>query len=412
MSASTSHLEAVDAHCDLSAPLRTLIPQLGDVDTAVIFTHLPRLFARLDHLQRVFGPRVQHSVAIKSNPHIEHLKVVCERGFGLEAASIEEVRRAAAAGCPPELIVFDSPVKTRRELLEVAQLPGALVNVNCLDELRRIPKDAQCTVGIRVNPEIHTGSPELFSVGQNESKFGVPLSARSEIIQAALIYPVRALHMHSGSQMRDMNAQREALTRLVGLAHEMNHALAQAGLDRRVEILDIGGGLPSEPLSDQTNMERYAALVKSVEGIDRFKLVTEFGQWVNAECGVALSRVEYVLDGQPLKLFIHLGADMFTRDAYTQPRRFPLSLWTGTGERLSSEERVYDIAGPLCFAGDYLARSITLPRAEEGQWLCIDHAGANTYSLWSRHCSRDVPAIWAWDGEAMVQWSSRRSIDF
>ena len=27
--------------------------------------------------------------------------------------------------------------------------------------------------------------------------------------------------------------------------------------------------------------------------------VTEFGQWVNAECGVALSRVEYVLDGHP-----------------------------------------------------------------------------------------------------------------
>ena len=75
------------------------------------------------------------------------------------------------------------------------------------------------------------------------------------------------------------------------------------------------------------------------------------------------------------------------------------------------EER-YDIAGPLCFAGDYLARGVALPSAEEGEWLCIDHAGANSYALWSRHCSRDVPALWAWDGEQMIRWSERRSIDF
>jgi diaminopimelate decarboxylase len=218
--------------------------------------------------------------------------------------------------------------------------------------------------------------------------------------------------MHSGSQMRDLKAQREALTRLVALAYEINDALALTQSDRRIEILDIGGGLPTESIHEQSDMRRYAELVYSVEGIERFKLVTEFGQWVNAECGVALSRIEYVLDGHPPKLFIHLGADMFTRDIYTQPRPFPLSLWTAGGERAGGATKEYDIAGPLCFAGDYLARNALLPEAEEDQWLCIDHVGANTYSLWSRHCSRDVPAIWAWDGEKVTQWSPRRAIGF
>ena len=159
-------------------------------------------------------------------------------------------------------------------------------------------------------------------------------------------------------------------------------------------------------------MEAYAELVHSIENIDNFKLVTEFGQWVNSECGIALSRVEYVLPGHPNKLFIHLGADMFTRDIYTKSRVFPLSLWNIEGKPIQGKKILYDVAGPLCFAGDYIARSVELPLVEEGQWFCIDHAGANTYALWSRHCSRDVPAFWAWDGDQLIQWSPRRSIDF
>ena len=174
----------------------------------------------------------------------------------------------------------------------------------------------------------------------------------------------------------------------------------------------IGGGLPSEALSAQSQMKYYGELVHSLSELKPFKIVTEFGQWVNAECGVALSRVEYVMEGQPSKLFIHLGADMFTRDAYTQPRPFPLSLRNHMGRPIQSATVEYDIAGPLCFAGDYLARQVSLPIAQEGYWLCIDHAGANTYALWSRHCSRDIPAQWAWDGEQLQQWTPRQAIHF
>ena len=44
---------------------------------------------------------MQHSIAIKSHPHIEILKEISQLGFGLEAASIEELRRALKAGYSP-----------------------------------------------------------------------------------------------------------------------------------------------------------------------------------------------------------------------------------------------------------------------------------------------------------------------
>ena len=88
-------------------------------------------------------------------------------------------------------------------------------------------------------------------------------------------------------------------------------------------------------------------------------LVTEFGQWVHAEAGFALSRVEYVLDQS--RVFIHLGADFFMRDAYTKARPFALNVWDDDGTQIKGLEHNFDVAGPLCFAGDYLAHGVALP---------------------------------------------------
>lgn len=59
-----------------------------------------------------------------------------------------------------------------------------------------------------------------------------------------------------------------------------------------------------------------------------------------------------------------------------------------------------DIAGPLCFAGDYLQKGVDLPRLEEGDGLLLLNTGSNAYALWSRHCSRTIPAIYGVDYDA------------
>jgi diaminopimelate decarboxylase len=59
-------------------------------------------------------------------------------------------------------------------------------------------------------------------------------------------------------------------------------------------------------------------------------------------------------------------------------------------------ERV-SVAGPLCFAGDVLARDVLLPPVDEGDWIVIRDVGAYTLSMWSRHCSRGIPAVIGYD---------------
>ena len=215
--------------------LKSLLPQLTAEDTAAIVAHLPRLKERLAHLSGAM-PGMQHSIAIKTNPQIELLRTLVTWGYGLEAASIEEVRRAKNAGCPVDQIVFDSPVKTRLEIAEVAYDAGMLVNVNTITELERFPVDATCVLGIRINPQVHAGSPEMFDVSKNESKFGVPISNQSELIRAAIEFPVGALHIHSGSQMQNLEAQKEALIGLRDMALTIN-----AQSPGKIHTLDIGG---------------------------------------------------------------------------------------------------------------------------------------------------------------------------
>ncbi|MEZ7938600.1 MAG: hypothetical protein QMB93_02675 [Schleiferiaceae bacterium] len=391
---------------DIVGAVKAIIPLLNEEDTSVMLVHLPRLKERLKHLSNCFSKDVQHSIAVKTNPHPEVLAQLVKWGYGLEAASLEEVRLAQDAGCPGSKIIFDSPVKTRAEIALVCQEPKMLVNVNSIEELARFPQEVLCTLGIRVNPQVHTGAPEMFDVSKNESKFGVAVTERTQIIEAALSYPVSALHIHSGSQMKDLEVQRIALESLRDLAHEIN-----TRLPGKISVLDIGGGLPSESMKDQTKMKAYGSLVTEVFKGCSFKLVTEFGQWVHAEAGFALSRIEYKL--APNRLFIHLGADFFMRDAYTTPRSFPLSVWNRSGKEYRGEKAAFDLAGPLCFAGDYLAHGALIdPSVQEGDYLVVDHTGANTYGLWSRHCSRSVPSLWAWDGEKMKKWSHRQTINY
>lgn len=372
---------------------------VDDADSALLFISWNTLENRLDTLNRVWGhPRVVHTAAIKAQPHPAVLRRVVSRGFGLEAASWEEVLLARLAGSPAHRVVFDSPVKTVAEILDCDQRsPGMLLNANSLEELPRLVDCRNVRVGLRINTLTVTDAPAIYCVSADESKFGVPANQASDIRAAALNFPITALHCHSGSAMASIHGAVEAVRRLACLADEINEDLRAAGVSRQITLLDIGGGLKPDSHDGQRpiRMEAYVnALRAAVPQLwSRYELVTEFGQWLFAEAGYAVSDVEYVLKrGSRHIACIHLGADFMLRDAYTTPRGVK---WIAVprSQETTRDTVAYDIAGPLCFAGDYLDRNITLPVLRMGDQLLMLGVGANAYGMWSRHCSRTIPKV-------------------
>ena len=392
-------------------------PLLGDDDTALIGVQLDVLDAQLASLRSAFPDSVRHSIAIKTMPHPEMLAHLTAEGFGLEAASLEEVQLALRAGADPSDLIFDSPVKTRSEIAWChAHLPGALLNANSLEELLRYPAKPAFQVGLRINPELSTGAPSRFDVSGERSKFGVPLSTdRATVIDACIQTGVTALHMHIGSQVPTCDAHVEAVGRLLEVAAEIDAARAERQEDCRITTLDIGGGVRSEGDGDAL-MSLYGQRLQAERAdVFNYDVRTEFGQWVQANAGWAATRIESVEERAVAMAFVHLGADYFMRDVYaaTGEMDYGLAVVRPDGQiSMATDEgettRCYDLVGPLCFAGDVLARDLVLPVLAEGDWLVIAGTGANTLGLWSRHCSRAVPKVVASGPGTCTIWSERQ----
>ena len=155
-------------------------------------------------------------------------------------------------------------------------------------------------------------------------------------------------------------------------------------------------------------------------------LITEFGRWVFVPSGFTVSRVEYVKhDPGITTLMIHAGADLFVRECLSPaPWKHTYALLDKNGnlktpnneninqgngssgpriqmghkaseniEQKSTGLTPCNLAGPLCFAGDIVAKNVMLPQPEEGDYLIIHDTGGYTFSMWSRYNSRQTPRI-------------------
>ncbi len=395
---------------------------------------LDALRASFQGLVQAFPPHFLHCYAVKAAPMGFVIEEAVRQGMGIEAASLLEVENALAHGCPPERIVFDSPAKTYREL-DFALAHGIHINANTLEELDRIASilstgssssEKPPSVGLRINPLVGAGRIEELSVSTLASKFGVNLigSHKEEILAKFRQYPwLCGLHIHVGSQGFDMAQTVQGVSVLLAFCHEVEAALGnphpRAGKEghanRRIKVLDIGGGLSANYHTDEATPTpaQFAALLRDAVpelfADPALRVVTEFGRSLTAKTGWVVSRVEYAFDNAPLEVdplrtaILHAGADVLLRECYV-PHKFPHRItvhdrdgrWVGAEEGAGVGGRVvrpHNLAGPLCFAGDVIARGIALPRVEAGDWVVVHDCGGYTLALYSRYCSRPAPAV-------------------
>ncbi|MEM6722515.1 MAG: hypothetical protein AAF598_00680 [Bacteroidota bacterium] len=373
--------------------------QVGPEDHAWIFYVREVLDTYLNELSSSFPGDTLHAIAVKTNSSSEVLKHIVSRGFGLEAASIGEVKMALDAGINPSKLVFDSPVKTKAEIAFcTANCPGMLLNANSIQELERYPRDFKGTIGLRINPLINPDVPSIFNVSQRDSKFGVPISNWPAIEKACLQYPVEALHLHIGSGASVFDTNVEAVKAVVTVAHEINETLGRYGANRRIHTIDIGGGIEFPMDDPDQSAKAYVQALQEACGLfDDFRVVTEFGKFVHKHTSFVVSDIEYVIPSSDSSgkdtVFLHVGADLFLRKVYSElPISFPWSIIRQESIPLR-EEKTYQIVGPLCFAGDVLYSEITTDLITESEKFIIHDVGANTLSMWSKHCSRVEPKL-------------------
>ena len=333
---------------------------------------------------------LQHRIcyAVKANSNLAILQVLARLGAGFDVVSGGELERVLRAGGDPHRVIFSGVGKTPTEMARALAVGIGCINIESpaeLDTLEAVAAaaDTVAAVGIRVNPDVDARTHPYISTGLRENKFGV--SADQAIALAARIRASRHLDLqgigcHIGSQITDLAPLSEAFASVLALAERIE----QDGPP--LKHLDLGGGLGVRYRDEQPiALDQYARVIKRLLANRRDLLLTfEPGRRIVAHAGVLLTRVQY-LKQQGTKQFAIVDAAMndLIRPALYQAWHSVMPVDKGAVGRRAE----WDLVGPVCESGDFLARNRVLSLSA-GHLLALGDAGAYGFVMSSNYNAR------------------------
>ncbi|MFU1478751.1 diaminopimelate decarboxylase [Roseovarius sp. C7] len=338
---------------------------------------------------------VDHLVcyAMKAASNQAILRTLAKLGAGMDVVSGGEYARAIAAGVPGERIVFSGVGKTRDEMR--AALTGGIrqFNVESEPEMEALNEVAlelgkRAPITVRVNPDVDAKTHAKIATGKSENKFGIPIARAREVYAQAAAMPgleVIGIDVHIGSQLTDLEPFRLAYRKVA----ELTETLRAEGHD--IRRLDLGGGLgipyargnEAPPLPVE-----YGTMIKEELGHLGCEIEIEPGRLVAGNAGLMVSRVIYVKSGEDREFLILDGAmnDLIRPAMYDAYHDIvPVS-----EPEPGTEQRPYDVVGPVCESGDTFAKARNLPALAAGDLVAFRSAGAYGAVMSSEYNTRPL----------------------
>ncbi len=342
--------------------------------------------------------------AVKANSNLSLLRLLAGMGTGFDVVSggeLERVLRASRRSAGR--VVFSGVGKSSAEMDAALRAGILLFNVESEGELDLLTERAararkKARIALRVNPDVPAETHPYISTGQREHKFGVPNQAARALYRRAARsrwLEVAGVSVHIGSQILRPAPFRAAMTRVAGLMRELQadgHA---------IRYVDAGGGLGISYRGERSpSFADYAAAVLTpLRGLG-VHLLLEPGRAIVGPTGALLARVLYVKQSGR-KRFLILDAAM---NDLLRPALYGAYHEIVPVHRTRRTQKAFDVVGPVCETGDFLALDRRLPEVRAGELVAILDAGAYGMAQASNYNTRPRPA------EVLVQGTSARII--
>ena len=347
--------------------------------------------------------------AVKANSNLGVLNLLARLGSGFDIVSRGELERVLAAGGDPHKVVFSGVGKSRSDMRRALAVGVHCFNVESTEELERLQAVAaemgvQAPISLRVNPDVDAQTHPYISTGLKENKFGIAIEeAEGVYLRAAQLPNLKILGVdcHIGSQLTALEPFLDALDRLLLLIDR----LAQQGI--QIQHVDLGGGLGVCYRDEQPPQPaQYLQAVQArLLGRD-LALIVEPGRSIVANAGVLLTQVEY-LKHTKHKDFAIVDAAM---NDLIRPALYQSWMDVVPVEPRAGTARVYDVVGPICETGDFLAKDRPLVLAE-GDVLAVRSAGAYGFVMSSNYNTRGRAAEVVVDGQTMHVVRRRETLE-
>lgn len=376
-------------HCE-GVPLDALAREVG---TPLYVYSANAIREQYERLAAALAP-VPHRIhyATKANGSLGILRVLHGLGCGVDVVSGGELHRARAAGFTSADVIFGGVGKSEREIGEALDAGVSLISAESIAEVRIVNELATsrgvvARVALRINPEVSVLTfHDYIKTGEKGDKFGIPWDqAEGAALEAHALPNVRlvAIGMHMGSQLEQVATYELGIDRLEGLIER----LRARGIDT-LEHIDIGGGL-FVPYGEEApvDLEAYAAIVIPAVRRLGLSLIVEPGRFLVAEAGVLLTTVLYRKQSGGRDILIADAGmnDLLRPSHYDAFHRIEAVAPTGT-------RGCFDVVGPICESGDFLAIAREMDDVPTGELLCVFTAGAYGMAMASNYNARPRPA--------------------
>lgn len=369
------------------------------------------------------------SYSLKADPLPEVVTILANRGWGANCVSVGEIIAARLAGVENGNITLEGIGKGEEEFSATIEAsasghPLRWIALESLDEARALVAAvlARCEKSgapirtlIRLNPAIEPGGHSGLAVGLGSSKFGTD---RAELIAAARIVAAAGpplqlvgIHLHAGSQLRDLSQWQTAVERSISAYGELvAEGLIAPDVHCTIGTLCIGGG---EPVTLEGAAEHGPSTADFARAADV--------AWSNASCATPPLRAI-----EPGRALVAEATYLVARVLHVRARReivrAPLAL-PGEAETVCERQAVLDAGmgelirpalygarhpvhavasrtrsdsltaahGPICESTDALGAHLLPGDLARGDLVAIAGAGAYADAMWSPYNSRPRP---------------------
>jgi diaminopimelate decarboxylase len=353
-----------------------------------------RIIENTHRLQQDF-PLVDFLYSMKTNPAPAVVRCVCAQGFGVDAASLNEVKLAVSTGVPAAHILYSAPGKREADIQEA--LGKSTVIADSIAEIMKIQKIAQekgiiVPIGIRINPDftftMDKGMPSKFGIDEEQV-----LSLISQWVQLPNI-KIIGIHVHVKSQELQADVLAAYHKKMFQLAYTIRQALGYA-----LTFVNMGSGLGipysrSDVPLDTVRLGRQTAVLidayrKKLAGT---KIILETGRYAVGDSGYYVTKVldrkesrgkTFIILQNTLNGFVRPSLNQLVRHYtdkehptmyepfFTCTDAFPIDALTE-----EKETEMVTLAGNLCAATDVIATDMVLPKLKPGDLIVMNDAGS------------------------------------
>ena len=357
--------------------------------TPLYVYHGEKIEAQYQNLLNHFSTKsTRFFYACKSLTNIHILNLVKNAGCNIDCSSINEVKLAIHVGFDVENILYTSNSIAFEEIKEAVSL-GVHVNIDSLSNLEKFGAafGGRYPVGLRIRPDILAGGNLKISTGHDKSKFGIPYTEKEalKIIQKKYGIKISALHIHTGSEIKDVAVFLQSATVFENLLPDFP----------TVNILDFGGGfkVPYMPEEKGTDIALLGAEVNKIMEQLSTKMGRnltawfEPGKYLVSESGYFITQVNVLKKSGDIEFAgINSGLNHLIRPMFYDAYHHIVNISAPT-----KELKNYAVVGNICET-DTFAWDRPIASIEEGDYLVFFNAGAYGYEMSSNYNARYKPA--------------------